>query len=803
MSASPTTASPSRSRLLRRVMIGFALLVGISVAGAIWIAATFNPNAYKPWLIELVQQRYQRTLTLDGEIRISWFPSIGAEVGGVSLSERASSTEFVGADRLRVSLALLPLLRGRMVVEDLLISRPRITVVERQDGSRNFDDLLKQLDPGEVAAGRAADGAGGAPAIEIDIAAIVIDKGRLTLRSEGTGQAITLSGFDLSTGRLGGSFSEPFTFAAGLQSAEPELDIRAEARGQLMLDVERSRFATAGLVATVAGSYAGAPVDVRVELGRLLVGERVLELDKLLVSARRGDNRAGLSVEARLPALMAKGATFSGANLALVIDRKAAGGALNIRVGAPLQGRLADDGFMPLRVDAPEIRADLEGQVAGKTVQGAARAQFTADIAGARYELSKLAVKGTLFGLDAPVRDVTVTLDGAAVYDLAKEAVSLSVDGRLNESSLRLKIARSGAAAPVVFDAELDQFDLDRYRPVPSTSAGKSTPSAPPSSPRSGGSAPKGGAADAIDFAFLDGLALSGALRVGALKANGIRANNVRVDVKAAGGRLDLDPMVASLYSGRLAGSVSLVNAAPPRVMVRQTLSGVQVGPLLTDAAQLDLIEGRGDIQVDLSTQGRSVDEFKRALAGSASVSLADGALRGVNIAGVLRDARKRLAEIRGREVKPSVSSDRTDFSALKASFRLRDGVASNNDLSMMSPLLRASGEGTLDLGRDNIDYLLRATIVGTLTGQGGRAVADLRGVTVPVRIVGPLAKPGFDFELQAMALDAAHQEVKRRITDLLQERLGGGKPADGAAAGKADAPRPSPADLLKGLFGR
>ena len=62
---------------------GLALLAGGVVA---YIAATFDPNQYKPHLVRAVQDKLQRTLRLDGDIRLSFWPDIAAATGKVSLS---------------------------------------------------------------------------------------------------------------------------------------------------------------------------------------------------------------------------------------------------------------------------------------------------------------------------------------------------------------------------------------------------------------------------------------------------------------------------------------------------------------------------------------------------------------------------------------------------------------------------------------------------------------------------------------------------------------------------------------------
>jgi len=116
----------------------------------------------------------------------------------------------------------------------------------------------------------------------------------------------------------------------------------------------------------------------------------------------------------------------------------------------------------------------------------------------------------------------------------------------------------------------------------------------------------------------------------------------------------------------------------------------------------------------------------------------------------------------------------------------------------LKSPLLRVGGEGEINIGADSLNYLVKASIVGTSKGQGGRETEDLRGVTVPVRVTGPLSAPSYKLDFGATVKDTA----KQAITDQLQKRLGGGAAKDGAAP-EGVKPGGSARDALKGLFGR
>jgi AsmA protein len=249
--------------------------------------------------------------------------------------------------------------------------------------------------------------------------------------------------------------------------------------------------------------------------------------------------------------------------------------------------------------------------------------------------------------------------------------------------------------------------------------------------------------------------------------------------------------MSGRLYDGTLAGSAT-VNANGNTFAVKQNLAGVSVGPLLRDAANKDVIEGRGDVVLDVTTAGATVDALKRALGGTARLALKDGAIKGVDIAGAIRTAQAMLGSKRAIE-QQAKGGKQTDFTELAASFVIKNGVAHNDDLQGKSPLLRLGGAGDIDLGAGAMDYTAKATVVATATGQGGKELGRVAGLTVPVHITGPFESLKYTVDVQALAAGAAQDLLSRE----LERRLGGGK------AGPAPPGGGSVEDALRGLFGR
>src|SRR5258708_8678957 len=68
---------------------GIVVLIALVIAV---VAATFDPNKYKPEIVAAVKDKTGRTLAIEGNLGLSFFPSIGIAIGKLSLSEPDSST---------------------------------------------------------------------------------------------------------------------------------------------------------------------------------------------------------------------------------------------------------------------------------------------------------------------------------------------------------------------------------------------------------------------------------------------------------------------------------------------------------------------------------------------------------------------------------------------------------------------------------------------------------------------------------------------------------------------------------------
>jgi AsmA protein len=358
-------------------------------------------------------------------------------------------------------------------------------------------------------------------------------------------------------------------------------------------------------------------------------------------------------------------------------------------------------------------------------------------------------------------------------------AALTSLQLQLDDTHANGKLRVDDFAKPAIDLAlQVDQFDLDRYLPPPAKEA-----PAPPATP----AATAAGGAAALPVDTLRGLKLTGTVKIAALKAFNLRSTNIEFTLKSRDGLLRVHPALARMYQGQYSGDITVdVREKTPRLSLDEHVKGIQAGPLLKDLSGEDKLTGTGNVDVRLTGNGATPEQLRRTLNGNAAFSFTNGSVKGVNIASLIRTAQARL---KGQPLPVDDQPNQTDFAELQGTATVTDGVVRNNDLSIKSPLLRISGEGQVSLPAETIDYLLTTKIVGSLKGQGGKALDELKGVAIPVRIAGTFAKPTYSPDLSAAVGDVAKEKAKEKIekkTEKLLKNKLGEEPAR---------------QLLKGLF--
>jgi AsmA protein len=632
---------------IKRILIGLVVVVVAAVVGLAIFLLTFDPNAYKYKLEELIQARYHRTLTIDGEIQLSLFPRIGLALKNVSLSEPDSTDKFASMASARLAVQVWPLLSNALVVDNVAISGFKARVVRKLDGHFNFENLVG---PDEAAAhaAQAADGLGAGASssgtrFQIDIAGLDLKDGEILLQDNVRNRAVAFTELNAATGRV--TFNQPFTFNVSARAAggDPRVDAAFTGQAMLTLDPSARRYSAQKIDLRLNGQLPDAQAKSLSLRGNLAYNGHTGSLDASALEmvfqgevTRPGAKMTGVEASIAVPKLVidphkkrlqvdklavrAKGA-MNAEPFELAIDTPALNVTTTSASGDALTGRLRLDGengwdasfgFNGIsgnanELDIQESKFNATSKEGARLVKVALSSPLTLNLLQRAAEMSALRGDVTITDPALPKGSLQIPLIGSVSADLQKDEASAKINAVLEGGKFDLSatIARLTHVPAIAFSLAVDTLDLDKLAPplavlqkdpgpvaVPGAAAATPPAAAPAPAPPAGLASPApaagaGGAARAasgnLDFSALIGPSANGTVQIGRLILRGLKADQVAANVKLEKGKLTLDALSASLYEGKLAGAVSLDARQNNTLATKLTLAGVSLAPLLAD----------------------------------------------------------------------------------------------------------------------------------------------------------------------------------------------------------------------------
>ncbi|WP_025139460.1 AsmA family protein [Achromobacter sp. DH1f] len=826
----------------KRILIGLVVLVVVAVVGLAIFLLTFDPNAYKYKLEELVQERYHRTLTIDGEIELSLFPRIGLSVQGVSLSEANSTENFASIESTRLAVAVWPLLSNSFVVDHVAISGFKARVVRGKDGQFNFSNLVggtapvvaTPANPAEAIAGAAQTAAqaltnGTSPAarnnMQIDIAGLDLKDGEVLLQDEMSGMAVAVTKINANTGRV--TFNQPFDvrLTARVEGGNPRIDANLTGQALLTLDPSAKRYAAQKLDLRMDGKLPGAEAKSLAMRGNLAFNGQKSALDVAgLELVFQGDitdpaaRATGVEASVAMPklsidphksqlqieklAVRAKGGVADGP-FEFAVDAPALNISPTQATGEALTGRVRISGLdatfglngisgNATELDIKEAKLDSTSKNGERIVKLTFASPLSLNLLQRKGGLSGLRGDVSITDPGLPKGNLQIPVIGSLNVDLLKDQANSKINAVLEGGKFDLSadITKLSDAPQVNFALAVDTLDLDKLVPPVAAAPAKPPADGKKDENKPAQPAPAKPADDSINLSALVGPSVNGTLKVGKLVVRGLKADDVAAAVKLDRGKLDISSLTAGLYGGKLAGAMSVDAAQGNQLATKMSLAGIAIEPLLMDLAQKNVLSGTGSLALDLKTGGANGYAMKSNLGGTLQVRLRDGAVKGINLTQTLRELKAALKPESQDETVAADTSKQTEFSEMDADLAFTKGVASVKRLNVVSPLLRVTqgDPATIDFVKEELDLVARARVVNPAADPEGKELIDLKDVTIPVHVKGPFDKPTYTL----LWKDAIGGILKRSLENKLREAVTG-KGKGGAAVDKA----------LKGLLGK
>jgi AsmA protein len=515
-----------------------------------------------------------------------------------------------------------------------------------------------------------------------------------------------------------------------------------------------SRLAIAGVTAdtTLASAWSGHP-DITT---------LVITRPELHIPLRRE----------RLPVTAAKAAAPDGAASPFTIKH------IIVSDGAVIMSNPRDR--VESRID--DINADaLIGADRAITLAGRARAADTP----LKFDLKGTAPQAAVARQTIPV-ELTLEAPGALRTPLtAKAELRLSgsviminsVSGTLDDGTF------NGWASVDIASKPLVKLDLDFER------LGVAEPGAAQQAAQPWSNAPF----SLIGLNYVDAQAQISAAE---LNLAGAHFDTAQTEATLAGGILKLSVAKLGAYGGEANGEMIVdVTTGNPTYAMHCDLAGVRALPLLQSLAGFDKLDGRLQAKIGGRSSGASQHAVMANLSGTAFVNFQDGAIRGLNVARMIRSLT--TSTLSGWQ---ESKDEQTDLSQLSASFRIDRGQATTSDLNLVGPLVRVTGSGMVDISAKSLAFRVEPKLVMTTEGQGRKS--EPVGLGIPVVLDGPWNSPRIYPDMAGILdnPDAAYARLKEMGKGLFGAGgldglinglggLAGGQPGGGSASGNAASP--------------
>ena len=127
---------------------------------------------------------------------------------------------------------------------------------------------------------------------------------------------------------------------------------------------------------------------------------------------------------------------------------------------------------------------------------------------------------------------------------------------------------------------------------------------------------------------------------------------------------------------------------------------------------------------------------------------------------------------LKGEEAPAPVLPAKTDFSAVRMSGVVTDGIMRSDDLYAELPFMQLTGGGQVDIPAGTVDYGLTARILERpefLHDATPEEIEEFTEAVIPLRITGPLASPSIKPDLEKLLQQRVEDEIKDKLKDKLK----------------------------------
>jgi AsmA protein len=261
----------------------------------------------------------------------------------------------------------------------------------------------------------------------------------------------------------------------------------------------------------------------------------------------------------------------------------------------------------------------------------------------------------------------------------------------------------------------------------------------------------------------LRGFAADVKLAAKSVRWRGLEFTDVQSAISNDYGHLKIAELTGKFGKGEMSLPGELdATGDEPQLAFHPRISNIEIAPILNAFDYPIALSGEFSMQGDFTGDKLNADAFRHSWQGDAEISMAHSRLQGMNFQQLIQQAVERSnSSVKAQENYDNV----TVLDAFTTSVALDNGRLDLKEMNGHSALLSLTGEGTMNLVKEDCDTRFAVTVTGGWEGDS-KLIAMLQDTPIPLRVYGPWEKLNYSLQVDQVLRKQLQDEAKRRLKE-------------------------------------
>ncbi|MEX0567111.1 outer membrane assembly protein AsmA [Raoultella terrigena] len=267
------------------------------------------------------------------------------------------------------------------------------------------------------------------------------------------------------------------------------------------------------------------------------------------------------------------------------------------------------------------------------------------------------------------------------------------------------------------------------------------------------------------DYDSLRGFSAHMALTADRLQWRGMNFTQVKSDITNLQGLLTINQLQGELDGGLISLPGTLdARKDTAEASFQPKLDNVEIGTILNAFNYSLNLTGKLSLAGDFSGQRIDADDFRRSWQGQAHLQMSDTRTEGLNFQQLVQQAVERSSNVQAQENYDNA----TRLDSMSSDLLLDKGEVTLKSLQGQSELMALTGQGGLNLLKEDCDMRFNVRVLGGWKGEG-KLIERLKQTAIPLRIYGKWQSLSYSLQVDQILRKQLQDEAKQRLNDWVE----------------------------------